>query len=107
MSNDNLTPIEARISELLRIQTVLDAGDDLRPYLEQRLEQLYPAEYKEYRQRWQSLPDDHRHGRFLDFVSWRVLIIELADQLRLAEMLGEQISARVRRLQEILLADDI
>ncbi len=89
-----LTPQEARISELLRVRVVAQAGDDVLAYLAERLEQLYPQEYKAYRRRWQALGEEERPGRLYDFVDWRVLVIELAEEMRLAEIMGEPVGAR-------------
>ncbi len=55
------------------MRVVAQAGDDVLASLDERLEQLYPEEYKEYRRRWQALGEEERPGRLYDFVDWRVL----------------------------------
>lgn len=103
--NNNLSPEEARISELLRLRVVAQAGDNMLAYIDDRLEQLYPAEYKEYRRRWLALPEDERPGRMYDFADWRVLVIQLAERMRLAELLGEPLDAYGREMRRLLLED--
>ena len=100
-----LSPQEARISELLRLQMVIQSGDDVTAYVQERLEQLYPPEYKEYQRRWHTLSEDDRPGRLLDFVDWRVLVIELAEQMQLAELLGEPLGTHSLQIRALLLAD--
>ncbi len=100
-----ITPQEARICELLRVRVVAQAGDDVLAYLDERLEQLYPEEYKEYRRRWLALDDEERPGRMYDFVDWRVLVIQLAERTRLAALLGEPLDGYGRRMRRLLLLD--
>ena len=101
----DLSPQESRISELLRLRVVAQAGDDVLAYIDERLEQLYPEEYKEYRQRWLNLPEDERPGRMYDFVDRRVLVIQLAERMQLAEILGEPMDGYGRQIRRLLLVD--
>lgn len=102
----DLSPEEARISELLRLRVVATAGDDMVAYIDERLEQLYPDEYKEYRRRWLALHEDERPGRCFDYVDWRVLVIRLAELERLAQMLGEPLGVKGTEIRWLLLVDD-
>ncbi len=100
-----LSPQEARISALLRVRVVVEAGDDVLAYLAERLEQIYPEEYKAYRRRWQALGEEERPGRMYDFVDWRVLVIQLAERTRLAELLGEPLDGYGRQMRRLLLLE--
>lgn len=85
---------------------MIQAGDDIWAYVDERLKQLYPEEYREYRRRWLMLPEDKRPGRMFDFVDWRVLVIQLAERLQMAEILGEPLDAYGRQMRRLLLTSD-
>lgn len=41
-----------------------------------------------------------------DFVDWRVLVIQLAERVRLVEILGESLDRYGREMKRLLLADE-
>ncbi|MCB0189107.1 MAG: hypothetical protein KDE31_32785 [Caldilineaceae bacterium] len=95
---------EARIDELLQLQAALNAGDDGRAYIRERLEKLYPADYISYCQRWRNVPGDHAPGRMLTFAQWQALTAELTDH-RAKEPTAPS-SQRTLLLQRALLLSD-
>jgi hypothetical protein len=70
--------LDTRIDELQRILRALEAGEDVRQVLHDRLEHLHRAAYEEYQARWLHVPGDHAPGRRLDYTTWRKLAAELA-----------------------------
>jgi|GEM_PF-2473896 len=97
----------ARIGELTRLALWLEqpdlTADDVRQYVAERLERLYPIDYHVYRQRWQALEADSRPGPLLSFLDWWPLAQELAERVVVAGMLGEE-DERVGELRRELLA---
>lgn len=83
----------ARIGELTRLALWLEqpdlTTDDVRRYVAERLERLYPTDYHTYRQRWQALDADRRPGPLLSFLDWWPLAQELAERATVAGLLGE------------------
>ena len=64
LSDKELTPLDdspadALIGELLRLQVLLEGPglslDQIRTYVAERLELLYPLDYHVYRRRWEQL----------------------------------------------------
>jgi hypothetical protein len=59
LPHHSLSETGARIGELLRLQVLLDgpclAHDEIRAYVADRLEALYPLDYHAYRRRWAQL----------------------------------------------------
>jgi hypothetical protein len=103
---------DARIGELLRLQVLLDGPDlslnDLRAYLVERLEALYPLDYHVYRRRFEQLaagevPGD-AHWPRLNYLEWRRAMDALAEEVRLAEMMGEEESRKAREWRALLMA---
>lgn len=41
-----------------------------------------------------------------DFVDWRVLVIQLAERVRLAEIMGEPLDRHGKQMKRLLLADE-
>jgi len=99
----------ARIGELTRLALWLEQPDltldDVRYYVADRLERLYPLDYHVYRQRWQALDADIRPGPLLDFLDWWPLAQELAERATVAAMLGEE-DKRMDALRQVLLAEE-
>ena len=97
----------ARIGELTRLALWLEQPgltlDDVRHYVAERLERLYPLDFHIYRQRWQALDDDARPGPLLAFLEWWPLAQELAERAAVAEMVGE-VDGRIDGLRRVLLA---
>lgn len=85
--------------------TINGAGDDVLANIDERLEQLHPDEWKEYRQCWLALPQDERSGQMYDSADWRVLVNQLAERMRLAEILGEPLDGYGRQIRRLLLVD--
>ena len=108
-SPDRPDPIlaAARIGELTRLAVWLEqpelTADDVRQYVAERLERLYPLDFHVYRQRWHALEADSRPGPLLSFLDWWPLAQELAERVVVAGMLGEE-DERVATLQSVLLA---
>jgi len=94
----------ARIGELTRLALWLEQPglslDDVRCYVAERLERLYPLDFHIYRQRWQALDDDARPWPLLDFLGWWPLAQERA---AVAGMVGE-VDGRIDGLRRVLLA---
>ena len=97
----------ARIGELTRLALWLEqpdlTADDVRQYIAERLERLYPIDYHVYRQRWQALEADSRPGPLLSFLEWWPLAQELTERVAVAGLLEEE-DERVATLQSVLLA---
>ena len=97
----------ARIGELTRLALWLEQPgltvDDVRRYVAERLERLYPLDYHVYRQRRQALEADARPGPLLGFLNCWPLAQELAERATVAGMLGEE-DERVGELRRVLLA---
>lgn len=70
--------LEARIAELQQVLGAIQRGEDAKSAIKARLEELYPADYLTYCNRWRHVPGDHAPGRLLDFNQWRTLTTELA-----------------------------
>ena len=98
----------ARIGELTRLALWLEQPglslDDVRCYVAERLERLYPLDFHIYRQRWQALEDGGRPGPLPTFLEWWPLAQELAERAAVAGMLGEE-DGRVGELRRVLLAE--
>jgi hypothetical protein len=102
---------DARIGELLRLQVLLDGPEislaDLRAYLITRLEALYPLDYHIYRQRFEQLAAGEKTGDAnwprLNYLEWRQAVEALAEEVRLAEMLGEGESRKAQKWRSLLL----
>ncbi len=98
----------ARIGELTRLALWLEQPgltlDDVRRYVAERLERLYPVAYHIYRQRWQVLEDGARPGPLLSFLAWWPLAQELAERATVAGLLGEE-DGRVGALRGVLLVE--
>jgi hypothetical protein len=94
--------IDARIDELQRILSTLEAEDDSRLAIHERLEQLHQAAYEEYRVRWLNVPGDHGPGRLLDYTTWRKLAEELAQLRSQATQDGSDLDPRYRQLCRLL-----
>ena len=97
----------ARIGELTRLALWLEQPgltlDDVRRYVAERLERLYPLDFHIYRNRWQALDVDIRPGPLLAFLDWWPLAQELTERATVAGMLGEA-DERVDALRRVLLA---
>ncbi len=97
----------ARIGELTRLALWLEQPgltlDDVRRYVADRQERLYPIDYHVYRQRWQALEADSRPGPLLSFLDWWPLAQELVERATVAGLLGE-VDGRVGELWRVLLA---
>ena len=97
----------ARIGELTRLALWLEQPrlslDDVRHYVAERLERLYPIDFHIYRQRWQALEADSRPGPLLSFLEWWPLAQELAERAAVAGMLGE-VDGRIDGLRRVLQA---
>lgn len=108
---DRPDPIQAaaRIGELTRLALWLEQPglslDDVRRYVAERLERLFPLDFHVYRQRWQALDDGSRPGPLLSFLEWWPLAQELAERATVAEMVGE-VDGRVGELRGVLLAEE-
>jgi len=108
---DRPDPILAatRIGELTRLALWLEQPgltlDDVRHYVAERLEHLYPLDFHSYRQRWQALDDGSRPGPVLSFLEWWPLAQELAERAAVAGMLGE-VDGRVEALRGVLLVEE-
>ncbi len=91
----------ARIGELTRLALWLEQPglslDDVRRYVAERLERIYPLDFHIYRQRWQALDGDNRPEPLLSFLEWWPLAQDLAERAAVAGMLGE-VDGRVRGL---------
>lgn len=103
---------DARIGELLRLQVLLDgpslSHDEIRAYVAERLETLYPLDYHVYRRRWEQLasgavPGDASWPR-LNYLEWRQAMDALGEEMRLAEMLGAGESAKAAEWRSLLMA---
>jgi hypothetical protein len=102
---------DARIGELLRLQVLLDGPDisldDLRAYLVERLEAIYPLDYHVYRRRWERLAAGDASGDAnwprLNYLEWRCMVDALAEEVRLGEMLGEGESRKAREWRSLLM----
>jgi hypothetical protein len=83
----------ARIGELLRLQIILEQPDltpfDLRLYLADRLDDLYPLDYLVYVRRWRGLAPGAEPEPLLGFLEWWPLVAELTERAAVAEMIGE------------------
>ncbi|MCB0026169.1 MAG: hypothetical protein KDD91_24220 [Caldilinea sp.] len=99
----------ARIGELTRLALWLEQPDltldDVRHYVADRLERLYPLDFHVYRNRWQALDVDARPGPLLTFLDWWPLAQELAERATVAAMLGEE-DKRMEALRRVLLAEE-
>jgi len=99
----------ARIGELTRLALWLEQPDltldDVRQYVAERLERLYPLDFHVYRNRWQTLDADVLPGPLLSFLDWWPLAQELAERAAVAGMLGEA-DERVDALRQVLLAEE-
>ena len=108
---DRPDPILAatRIGDLTRLALWLEqpdlTTDDVRRYVVERMERLYPIAYDVYRQRWQALDDDARPGPQLSFLEWWPLAQEMAERATVAGMLGEM-DGRVAELRGLLLVEE-
>lgn len=98
-----------RITELLRLQLLLDQPDltlfDVRLYLADRLADLYPLDYLVYVRRWRGLAPGEEPGPLLGFLEWWPLVEELAERTTLAEMV-EEADGRVGELRALLLVGE-
>ena len=112
MSEDPQSFTDARIGELLRLQVLLEgpslSHDEIRTYVADRLEALYPLDYHIYRKRWEQLasgavPGDANWPR-LNYLEWRQAVDALAEEVRLAEMLGEGESRKAKEWRSLLMA---
>ena len=107
-SSDRPDPVlaAARIGELTRLALWLEQPglslDDVRRYVAERLERLYPLDFHVYRNRWQALEAEGRPGPLLGFLEWWPLAQELAEWAAVARMLGE-VDERVDALKRVLL----
>lgn len=111
MTDPALSILEARIGELLRLQALLEDPDATlngrRSYLVERLAALYPLNYHVYRRRWEQLaageaPGDANWPR-LNYLEWRRAVDALAEEARLAKMMGEEGSAWAREWRAMLM----
>ena len=74
----------------------------------ERLEALYPLDYHIYRTRWEQLasgavPGDASWPR-LNYLEWRQAVDALAEEARLAEILGEGLSRKAQNWRSLLMA---
>jgi hypothetical protein len=100
--------LDARIDELQRILRSLEAGEDVRQLLHDRLDQLqfpggHRAAYEDYQARWLNVPGDHAPGRCLDYATWRKLAEELAQLISQTEPDGSDPGPRSLQLSRALL----
>jgi hypothetical protein len=102
---------DARYGELLRLQFLLDNPDfnidSLRQYVAERMEAVYPPEYHLYRRRWDQLAAGTTPGEAnwprLSYLEWRQAVDTLVEELRLADMLGEEESERAKEWRAALM----
>lgn len=112
MPEDRQSLIDARIGELLRLQVLLDgprfAVGEIRDYIAERLEAIYPLDYHVYRRRWEQLASGAVSGDAnwprLNYLEWRQALDALAEEMRLAEMLGEGESSKAVEWRSLLMA---
>lgn len=114
--NEELTslgdsPTDARIGELLRLQLLLDGPslslDKIRTYVGERLQVLYPLDYHVYRRRWEQLASgvrrDDANWPKLNYLEWRQAVDALVEGVRLAEIMAEAESLKVREWRSMLM----
>lgn len=112
MLEDRQTLADARIGELLRLQVLLEGPslslDEIRAYVVEHLETLFPLDYHVYRKRWEQLASGAVGGdanwRRLNYLEWRQAVNALAEELRLAEMLGEGETRKAKEWRSLLMA---
>lgn len=113
MSDPVLAIADARYGEMLRLQFLLDDPnftlDKLRDYIAERTEEIYPHEYRIYRQRWQQLATGHTQGSAqwpkLEYLEWRRVVDALSEELRLLDLTGEEESAQAKEWRAMLMLD--
>lgn len=112
MPEDTQSLADARIGELLRLQVLLEgpslSHDEIRTYVAERLEALYPLDYHVYRKRWEQLASGAVGGDAnwprLNYLEWRQAMDALAEEMQLAEMLGEEESSKAAEWRSLLMA---
>ena len=103
-------PTPARLTELLRLQLLLDQPDltrfDVRLYLADRLADLYPLDYLVYVRRWRGLASGAEPGPLLGFLEWWGWVEALGERTAVAEMI-EAANASVVELRRVLLVGEV
>jgi hypothetical protein len=102
---------DARIGELMRLQALLEGPslslDEIRTYVAERLEVLFPLEFHVYRRRWEQLAAGAVAGCSnwprLNYLEWRHAVDGLAEELQLSEMLGEGESRKAGEWRSLLM----
>jgi hypothetical protein len=94
---------------VLCLQLLLDHPDltpfDLRLYLADRLDDLYPLDYLVYVRRWRGLAPGAEPEPLLGFLEWWPLVAELTERATVAAMIGVG-GALVAELRRVLVVGE-